>query len=243
MLKEYPINETVSTFFDKFEETRYLSWDHCYKYFQNNIKNIALKNEELNEEVLDIASLHLGFYLASWGLISGSTFLLQSDYKIHKSLIENIIVNHEYKKLWDFDFSSNNEEIEAFLCLLFDKESGMINAIKKSYPDAKNSKGNDAIPSDTLTTKIIMGIFGCIPAYDGFFMKGLWYANNLNTFNSSFIQKLSKDSMKKLIDFYQENYMEWTNIKEDKSCNYPVMKLIDMYFWKIGIEKNPKKIF
>ncbi len=54
------------------------SWKHCFNYFKEN-------HSRLNEEdVLDIAALHLGFYLASWGMMRGSRDLLQKDYKIHK---------------------------------------------------------------------------------------------------------------------------------------------------------------
>ncbi len=230
---EYPIKKTVLNFFNNFTDSRYLSWEHCYIYFQNNIKNTALNEKRIDEEILNNACLHLAFYLASWGMLRGSSFLLQHDYKVHIPLIKNIIINPIYKKLWEFNFNSDNKEIEIFLNLLFDKEIGLINSIKASY--------SNGYPTDTLATKIIMGIFGCIPAYDRFFIKGLWYANSLNNSKTLFIQNLSKNSMKKIIDFYLTNFNEWNNIdifSQDTTHRYPQMKLIDMYFWNIGVEKS-----
>ncbi|MFH1661746.1 MAG: hypothetical protein ABIA02_01460, partial [Candidatus Falkowbacteria bacterium] len=69
------IKETIRDFFKEIEgddNHRYKSWEHCYNYF-------SLEDKEINK---DIACLHLAFYLASWGMYRGSTFLLQKDYLI-----------------------------------------------------------------------------------------------------------------------------------------------------------------
>jgi hypothetical protein len=54
---------------DRYDRLR--SWDHCYKFFQGGFED--------NE----LASLHLAFYLASWGMYRGSSFLLDKDYLVH----------------------------------------------------------------------------------------------------------------------------------------------------------------
>ncbi len=56
---------------------RNLSWDHCYKAFDNISK----------ESDKDYLALHLAFYLASWGMYRGSSGLLWKDYKIHVDAI------------------------------------------------------------------------------------------------------------------------------------------------------------
>ena len=58
---------------------RYRSWEHCY-YIFNRARNNNARN---NETYIDYLSLHLAFYLASWGMYRGSSFLLQRDYKVH----------------------------------------------------------------------------------------------------------------------------------------------------------------
>lgn len=65
---------------------RYLSWEHCYKAFDNS------------ENSIDYLALHLAFYLASWGMYRGSTTLLKKDYKVHYEvvkLIKPIVLNRE----------------------------------------------------------------------------------------------------------------------------------------------------
>ena len=39
----------------------------------------------------DYLSLHLAFYLASWGMYRGSSFLLQKDYKVLVPIVEEVL--------------------------------------------------------------------------------------------------------------------------------------------------------
>ncbi|MBQ8112212.1 MAG: hypothetical protein IJ146_03300, partial [Kiritimatiellae bacterium] len=56
---------------------RYRSWEHCYKVFYE----ARLKRQKGGCPDYDYLCLHLAFYLASWGMYRGSSFLLQQDYK------------------------------------------------------------------------------------------------------------------------------------------------------------------
>lgn len=73
------------------ENHRFKSWEHCYKFFNQHKGN-------LNERLIDYASLNLGFYLASWGMMRGSSFLLQKDYKVHNFFIKEVAMNDKYRK-------------------------------------------------------------------------------------------------------------------------------------------------
>ncbi|WP_422122349.1 hypothetical protein DHX103_11105 [Planococcus sp. X10-3] len=48
---------------------RYKSWEHNYLFFRENHKHLD------DEKISDHASLHLAFYLASWGMLRGGSFL------------------------------------------------------------------------------------------------------------------------------------------------------------------------
>lgn len=76
-------NETV-----KDSHGRYLSWQHCYNAFILNRSNV-------DENTFDYLALHLAFYLASWGMYRGSSFLLQKDYKVHIPIVK-IIMEKQY---------------------------------------------------------------------------------------------------------------------------------------------------
>src|ERR1035437_1073846 len=57
-------------------EARYASFDYCYNYFQEarEDRDTARLADDAH---LQLASLQLGFYLASWGMMRGSGQLLQ----------------------------------------------------------------------------------------------------------------------------------------------------------------------
>ena len=62
---------------------RYRSWEHCYKCFYD-----ARNNPNCDYDYL---SLQLAFYLASWGMYRGSSFLLQKDYRVHIPVVEELL--------------------------------------------------------------------------------------------------------------------------------------------------------
>ncbi len=86
---------------------RYRSWEYCYKNFHDaREKNIDA----------DYLSLQLAFYLASWGMYRGSSFLLQKDYKIHIPVI-NELLKPKYDPLFgimcvEFRKNENQELLE-----------------------------------------------------------------------------------------------------------------------------------
>jgi hypothetical protein len=57
-------------------DARYTSFDYCFNYFQSFRESGTLASLATPENV-QISCLHLGFYLASWGMLRGSAELLQ----------------------------------------------------------------------------------------------------------------------------------------------------------------------
>ena len=152
---------------------RYKSWEHCYNFFKK------IKDKEIDKEELDLAQLHLAFYLASWGMYRGSSFILQKDYTIFKEIV-GIILKKEYSILWEIEDNLNKSEdlIEKFSKIYKEIENVLIKIKEttKNHPDLEGTKkrylqGNQI--SYTLIPKILLGPMGCIPAYDRFFMEGL----------------------------------------------------------------------
>ncbi len=137
---------------------RYRSWEHCYQFFSANKPNI------------DMACLHLAFYLASWGMYRGSSFLLPEDYLIHRPVVEEII-KPKYHPIRAISLHSLNRDLTHAL-------SGMIlelvQWIKRFYTGYIDQGPDASIHvTDTLATKILLGTVGCIPAYDRYFICGL----------------------------------------------------------------------
>jgi hypothetical protein len=226
------ITKEILNFYKKIEDDyfhRYKSWEHCYSYFKTNL------NKSIDYEY---ASLQLAFYLASWGMYRGSTVLFWKDYKIHIDLLRDIFL--KYKKLYKINI--RNEE-------MFDEYSNTIylaaNEIKEYYN--KNIKYKDGgkikyEPTDTLATKILLGIYGCIPAFDRYFKKGLKVKTKSRKYISTEIEDI-----KKVFLYLKENndsiFIAEKYINNKSNIKYTKMKLLDMYLWNVGkkaFEKEKK---
>ena len=182
------------------ENHRFLSWEHCYSFFYNNRENLK------DDANIDLAALNLAFYLASWGMYRGSSFLLQYDYKIFIPLIEKLFKKNEFNDLFknpDWDSLKNAKNIIT-----------NIEPFKES--------------TETLITKILMGIFGCVPAFDRFFKEGykIFHGGKNISFNETGFEKLQK--------IEQEVSPEFKT--QETKITYPKMKIIDMAFWQYGFE-------
>ncbi len=221
---------TANTFFDFLQKDpngRYRSWEHCYKCFHD-----ARSNTEADHDYL---SLQLAFYLASWGMYRGSSFLLQKDYKIHIPVVKELLkpqydclAGIECTELRKKDVQKRLSELESFMDRYYGK-------CRKSVKDADVNKNI----SGTLITKILMGTLGCVPAYDRYFIDGI-KSQKVSSGNYNL------KSILRLVDFYESNADIFERARKRfkvYGLPYPQMKLLDMGFWQIGLERdtNSKK--
>lgn len=84
--------------------------------------------------------------------------------------------------------------------------------------------------TDTLVSKILLGVLGNTPAYDRLFVDGL----KLHGINS----RLNRTSLSKIIKFYNLNIETFS--ASHFSTQYTPMKLLDMYFWQVGLLAEEK---
>jgi hypothetical protein len=206
------------------EHDRYRSWEHCYRYFRLHAP------ERLNSD-RNHAALQLGFYLASWGMYRGSSFLLQYTYTAHLGVIDQLIAP-QFACLWQHEFGPTESGLK-----LFPAVTEAISAIREAYrPFAPASEARQA--SDTLVTKVLLGTFGCLPACDRYFIDGFKSAGfKYSYLNAGFIERLLAFCSEKLTDLQAEQYA----LEKAAGFRYPLMKLVDMYFWQIGYERAGKK--
>lgn len=207
------------------ENGRYRSWEHCYSYF--------IKGRSSKEIDYDYLSLQLAFYLASWGMYRGSSFLLQKDYKVHIPVVKELL-SKKYDALAgieciDFRKESNQrllQDIDLFLEQYYDKIRREVKA-----QELKNQL------SFTLITKILMGTLGCVPAYDRYFIAGI---KNQKVATGNYNLK----SIMQLVNFYEKNSDRLEPVREKMEVEgmpYPQMKVIDMGFWQVGLELDTSK--
>ncbi|MCB1782862.1 MAG: hypothetical protein KDI13_02610 [Alphaproteobacteria bacterium] len=199
---------------------RFRSWEHCYQFFGANPTNY------------DLASLHLGFYLASWGMYRGSSFLLQKDYRIHEGAVKEIL-NPRYRGLRDISLDRLNKNDENEVELIFE----LIDWLKNFYRKTTELPRREVNVTDTLATKILMGTLGCIPAYDRFFIAGIKHHGLSYSY-------LNKKNFSEMIAFCLEQKQDFEKAQARVSShgvNYPVMKIVDMYFWRLGEQRDSGK--
>lgn len=198
---------------------RYRSWEHCFKHF----KELRTK-KDIHVEDIYLASLNLAFYLASWGMYRGSCFILQYDYHIHDDVVTEILKD-DYNILQCIDF--DNAKVEG---TEIKRLNQLINSLGQIYKRLDGKMAQKA--SDTLITKIVLGTFACSPAYDSYVKEGM------RCIKLHVSENLSKN-VNTVIDFYKKNAAELKMVQSSVSQNgfsYPIMKIVDMYFWEIGNE-------
>ena len=226
MIKQTDIELVINDFKDKSKpDDRYTSFDYCYNYFRTT-----------NDLTIDIekSCLVLGFYLASWGMYRGSSFLLQ--HSVHHLKPTILYINSLDKSVWNIDVDKyDDKNIEQII--------EVYNEIKKRLIP----NGNTDL---TLVTKVLLGVFGFIPAFDNYFC---------DTFRMLFdgqcgFRRVNKVSLSLIQNFYQENKLSIDNLSkntfttdflsgEKTKLNYTKAKIIDMYGFNKSNFMITEKVF
>ena len=125
---------------DRKADQRYASFDYCFNYFQE-FRETGDVSALVSPANIQMTCLQLGFYLASWGMLRGSTDLLQES---ARSLIPVLaVVAHTEPSVWEIDADCYTDSNIDLLMALAD-------TMREARPNM----------SDTLLTKIMLGIFG-----------------------------------------------------------------------------------
>jgi hypothetical protein len=199
--------------------TRSQSYDHCFNYFADTA--------DLTADIEKSCAV-LGFYLASWGMYRGSSYLLKYTNSTHlRPVIEYVAGHREALRAIDvdvYDDASITGIIEAYQAIRVALELGQHRHI-------------------TLVTKIMVAVFGCLPAYDDYFRHGLKRVlNGRAKVPEASVTALSLCS---LADVYQANR---DVVDELHDCSRTVLfdgsgvsrhrltkaKILDMYCYQLG---------
>jgi hypothetical protein len=190
---------------------RYRSWEHCYFYFQT-------LNEGSSPEARRVGALHLAFFLASWGMYRGSSFLLQQDYTVHEPIVAHLLspVCTALRSVRTTAVVGDPELSEAIL-----RASAFM---RQTYAPFGNA-------TDTLITKVLLGTTACLPACDRYFVVGYKAAGfRFTRLNAHFIETVLELGRFPAFRSAQEE------LRARSETSYPLMKVIDMYYWQKGYE-------
>ncbi len=243
----YQVAEECLSLMYRDPANRERSWDRCYSFFQQ----YHLLNKEQQQAKKELACLHLGFYLASWGMFRGSGSLIYKDYTIYAEIIE-ILFEEQYEGLWGLDFfqdmligedqiSEDNEQVRLIFSL-----KGQIQEYIERLTIIKNhhSPEENASATDTIITKILLGTLACTPAYDTYFPRGLRVCG-IDQCGS-----LTVGCFTRLLNIFREHGL-WQRLQRhpiqyqeqpnQHPVTYPIMRVVDLYLWEKGFrdEVNP----
>ncbi len=162
-----------------------------------------------------------------------SSFLLQEKNLTHfKSVVEYIAkLKREQPDFWEIDVDNYDKNIPRII----DVCKGVKQLLVQNQSDL------------TLVTKILLGVFGFIPAYDSFFC---------NSFRELYKDKcgfrsVNKESLGFIQDFYFNNQEVIDKLSEEihtidfengqnTKIKYTKAKIIDMYGFSSGMKLNSK---
>jgi hypothetical protein len=195
-------------------DARYTSFDYCFNYFQRFREEDRTADIAAHEN-MQLSCLHLGFYLASWGMFRGSSILLLKSARHYEPVI-NVIAGAP-ADAWELDAHRYTADAWPLLWQL-DQE------IRAAF-------GHRNGVSSTLATKVMLGVFGNIPAFDTYFREGFGAAT------------FGRKAFLRLGDFYQEHANDVDrhriptldfNTGQPTERQYSRAKVIDMIFFIEG---------
>lgn len=201
----------------RLRDGRYASFDYCFNYFRQFEANDSIR--VCDHSNLEVSCLQLGFYLASWGMYRNSELLNKSAIGLAPALE---VIAGAPPELWNVDLDSYSESnIERIL--------NMRNDLRRVLPHKKN------FPTDTLITKVMLGVFGCVPAFDRFFVLG----SGLQSPNERALLHLRDfyDSRKVLIDNGRQPTLNFSDGTPTEN-RYTRAKVVDMIYFVDGFNQS-----
>jgi hypothetical protein len=197
---------------------RYASFDYCFNYFQE-VRDEQQTSRLARGDRLELSCLHLGFYLASWGMMRGSGGLHGRSLQELVPVVQTIA--DEPTASWELDVPGYSAAGIAAVLALAER-------VRAAYTFAA---------SPVLVTKTMLGVFGCIPAFDRFFRLGFGGA------------ALNRTTLIRISDFYTSNKgalhavpvrtLAFATGQNTPRC-YPQAKIIDMIFFQEGYKQAGK---
>ena len=219
-LTQKDIKPIVEEFNSKLNsDHRYASFDYCYNYFRTTSSKELLKD-------IEKSCLVLGFYLASWGMLRPSSFLLQKNVTHFQKTIKYIASLN--KNIWSIDINNYSEKNMLTIIEIYQ-------AIKSNIIEGRES-------DLTLITKIMLGVFGFIPAFDQYFcdsfrkiFKHECGFRRVNTKSLELIKRFYIANKKEIDKLSSKTFTTDFLTGKKTKIHYPKAKIIDMYGFTKGL--------
>lgn len=207
--------ELLETYLNRMDNNgRYKSFDLCYQHFRTHFRN-------LDKSMIDPekSCAIMSAFLASWGMMRASSFLFKHNYRILRPVIDYIAGLDE--SCWEIDLVNYPQNYDRIL---------------EIYRDIKGILVPNESQGKTLVTKIMLGVFGMIPAFDENFTT---FMREQATSTCKF-RSFNKDALESIYYFYKKNKELVEELNQDErvrvidfdenrtDLKYSMAKVIDM---------------
>ncbi|CRM87701.1 hypothetical protein [Pseudomonas sp. 22 E 5] len=164
-MKMFDVNRYAQMYYQNIQPSpgndypRLKAWEFLYEYIWDECRPHWA--DLINDDQIDTTALHIGFYLANWGMFRGSSGLLQnSNLDLMKALAKSLFTGKgpELLELSLDDFAAGSPNLVYNQKLLDDVLGAM------------EQLASNVSWTDTLKTKILMGVWGECPALDRFYI-------------------------------------------------------------------------
>lgn len=202
---------------------RLKAWEFLYEYIWDESR--ADWADLTSDDQIETTALHIGFYLANWGMFRGSSGLLQnSNLDLMKALAKLLFEGQgpELLELSMHDFATGAPK-------LADHQKTL-----DSLLDSMSSLASNVSWTNTLKTKILMGVWGECPALDRFYIAA---CRELFP-RRPFITTASGKGLTALVGVVQELNLPSLHLKTGRlKLPYPTARVMDMALFQYGSEK------
>jgi hypothetical protein len=148
---------------------------------------------------MDLSCLHLGYYLASWGMLRGSSFLFTKTNVLHYRPVVEVIEKH-------------NETMSAYDVPTY-RDSQSKAHLDAAWTDLRACLLPDGGRGLTLISKVMMGVWGCVPSFDTYFVRT--YRNLAETKQeASAFSRVGIDALGLLGDVYERHADEIDAVRQ-----------------------------
>ena len=188
------------------QKNRVFSYDICRKHFASKLS----ENKDEN-------AVYLFAFLSSWGMLRNTGLMNISPYGLSNT-VEAIYENFEYFKNNDI-FSIKDEEILDFV---------------KNFEKIAEALGRDKIASsNTMVSKIILGVWGSMPALDTNFNKafGFYQAMKIKRVIRELRETFKNIKKTNVSIIHKHLFKPHLNLELEY---YGMPKLVDMYGFYVG---------
>ncbi|NHN55999.1 hypothetical protein G9U51_09445 [Calidifontibacter sp. DB0510] len=161
---------------------RELSFDFAYNYFQEN---------QQPTRQMEASCMQLGFYLASWGMYRGSSYLLKETNAAH--------LKGAIKLVEEYNPRVRGIDVPAY------RDPGVQDLLVEIYDALRRALLRDKKTAHvTLVTKVMLGVWGVVPAFDSYFQaaaKLIWTGRERGDGATFF--DFNRASLVRLLEFYE----------------------------------------